>query len=307
MMHRFLFYLVVALVTPGLARAQSITVEAMTAPAEPYAIALGTGGVEGATQTESWVKYMGMVTARNVQRATLTPVLPNPGKATGAAVIVAPGGGFAMLSMENEGWPVARWLADHGVAAFILKYRLKPTPASVQGFQQEMVMLFREAGNGKPLDVNRRFADAIPRAVADASAALKLVRARAKEWRVDPTRVGMLGFSAGAITTLQLVLHTSPATMPAFIAPIYGPMDEVTVPAAAPPLFAVLAVDDPIFGNKGLALIDNWSAAKKPVELHLYQRGSHGFGMGRADTTTMQWLDSFRSWLEMNGMLKSRS
>src|SRR5688572_6139970 len=97
------------------------------APAEPNAIPLDTGSVEGQTAKESWYKQWGDPFVRNVSRATLTPFLPDPAKATGAAVIVAPGGGFRILSMGNEGWEVAKALNDRGVAAFVLKYRLQPT------------------------------------------------------------------------------------------------------------------------------------------------------------------------------------
>src|SRR3954462_96261 len=97
------------------------------APAEPNAIPLNTGGVEGQTAKETWYKQWGDPFVRNVSRATLTPFLPDPAKATGAAVIVAPGGGFRILSMGNEGWEVAKALNDRGVAAFVLKYRLMPT------------------------------------------------------------------------------------------------------------------------------------------------------------------------------------
>src|SRR3954470_7115306 len=97
------------------------------APAEPNAIPLNTGGVEGQAAKETWYKQWGDPFVRNVSRATLTPFLPERSKATGAAVIVAPGGGFRILSMGNEGWEVAEALNKHGVAAFVLKYRLMPT------------------------------------------------------------------------------------------------------------------------------------------------------------------------------------
>src|SRR3546814_15834313 len=100
-------------------------------PAQPTAIELGTGPLPGATAKESWHSQYGSKFARNVTVATLTPFLPDPAKATGAAVVVAPGGGFRTLSMENEGWDVARALADRGVAAFVLKYRPHPTPAEI--------------------------------------------------------------------------------------------------------------------------------------------------------------------------------
>ena len=107
---------------------------AIEIPAQPDAIELGTGPLPGATAPESWHSQYGSKFARNVTVATLTPFLPDPSKATGAAVIVAPGGGFRTLSMENEGWNVARALADRGVAAFVLKYRLNQTPADLEAF-----------------------------------------------------------------------------------------------------------------------------------------------------------------------------
>ncbi|BDT56686.1 hypothetical protein MasN3_01800 [Massilia varians] len=114
--------LVCALAAPALAQDDRMTPIAI--PAQPDAIVLGTGELPGAATKESWHSQYGSVFARNVTLATLTPFLPDPAKATGAAVIVAPGGGFRTLSMNNEGWDVARALADRGVAAFVLKYRL---------------------------------------------------------------------------------------------------------------------------------------------------------------------------------------
>ena len=107
----------------------------MPPPNETGAIALHTGGVKDSVASESWFRQDGRPFVRNVTQATLQPFLPDPSKATGAAVIVAPGGGFLMLSMDNEGWAVARALADQGIAAFVLKYRLRPTPAETAGFE----------------------------------------------------------------------------------------------------------------------------------------------------------------------------
>ena len=113
------------------AMAQDGTIYPLEAPAEPNAILLGTGGVEGQPAPETWFRQWGDPMARNISTATLTPFLPKPGTANGAAVIVAPGGGFRWLSMGNEGWEVAQALADRGIAAFVLKYRLNPTPESL--------------------------------------------------------------------------------------------------------------------------------------------------------------------------------
>ena len=116
------------------ARVANDKMVAIDIPAQPDAIELGTGPLPGATAQESWHTQYGSKFARNVTVATLTPYLPDPSKASGAAVIVAPGGGFRTLSMSNEGWDVAKALADKGVAAFVLKYRLVQTPADMAGF-----------------------------------------------------------------------------------------------------------------------------------------------------------------------------
>src|SRR6188768_301618 len=122
--------------------AQDGTIYPLNAPAEPNAIALGTGGVKDQPAPETWFRQWGDPMARNISTATLTPFLPKPGKANGAAVIVAPGGGFRWLSMGNEGWEVAQALADQGIAAFVLKYRLNPTPESLDAFKESMNRTF---------------------------------------------------------------------------------------------------------------------------------------------------------------------
>jgi hypothetical protein len=132
------------LAAPALAQNDKMT--PIAAPAQPTAIRLGTGTLPDAKADESWHSQYGSTFARNVIQATLTPVLPAAGKASGAAVIVAPGGGFRTLSMSNEGWDVAQALADRGVAAFVLKYRLNQTPADMAGFERAMAQMFSGAG-----------------------------------------------------------------------------------------------------------------------------------------------------------------
>lgn len=302
----------VALVAPAAAQpvrtpaemARDFTFKPIATPAEPGAIPLYSGvapGSETSTAVERWnIMGNGQRVVRNVVRPTITPFLPDPKKATGAAVIVAPGGGFKMLSMDNEGWPVAKWLASRGIAVFVLKYRLNETPADEAGFMREMGAVFAAAmsGKGERPDLTE------PRATADALQALKMVRAGAAKWRIDPARVGMVGFSAGAMTTLNATLVADAAARPAFVGYIYGPMVAVNVPADAPPMFAALALDDGLFGRQGFGIVENWHKAKRPVELHAYERGDHGFGMGLAGTTTTGWLPQFYSWLEARKLLK---
>lgn len=273
-------------------------------PTKPAAIELGTGPLPGATAQESWHSQYGSEFARNVTVATLTPFLPKKRKATGAAVIVAPGGGFRTLSMSNEGWDVAKALADKGVAAFVLKYRLNQTPADMDAFQEAMAKMFSVPRTIRPLSEQDPAVELAVQ-IADARAAFALVRENATKWRIDSDRIGMIGFSAGAMLTLSTALHGKDAK-PAFIADIYGPLSKVDVPADAPPLFVALAADDPFFANTGYGLIDSWRAAKRPVEFHLFEQGGHGFGMYPKTTTSTGWFDSYVRWLDMHGYLSPK-
>lgn len=268
------------------------------APDASKAIPLGPRAPASAPP-EQWETFAGQQIVRNVTEPTLTPVLPDPAKATGAAVIVAPGGGFLFLSMENEGFPVAQWLADRGVAAFVLKYRTRTTPRDPQGFLAAMSSLMRGAAQGSEPAI-----ETPPEAVADAQAAVRLVRARAQAWGIDPARVGLLGFSAGAMTTLGVALSEDKAARPDFIAPIYGPMGPRQVPADAPPMFLAVALDDPLMTQgKSIGLIDSWRTAKRPVEAHLYERGGHGFGMSGKRPASKLWIDEFYAWMTDRGLL----
>ena len=270
---------------------------AIAIPAQPNAIDLPTGKLPNAPAPEAWHRQYEKVFARNVTSATLTPFLPDPAKANGAAVIVAPGGGFQTLSMENEGWDVARALNARGIAAFVLKYRLNQTPPALAAFEQSQ----RIPRNGGRPPIDTMMAGLAPQ-IADADAAFALVRRNASKWRIDPTRVGMVGFSAGAMLTLATTMKSATAK-PAFIGNIYGPISAMTVPPNAPPMFVALAADDPLFGNTGFDLVENWKAAKRPVEFHLYEQGGHGFGMYPKSTTSTGWFNAFVAWVDMNGML----
>ena len=284
------------------AAAQSDKMTPIATPAQPNAITLGTGPLPGASAPESWYHQYGKDFARNVTVATLTPFLPDPAKATGTAVIVAPGGGFRSLSMENEGSDVARALAAKGVAAFVLKYRLIQTLADMAAYEASMRAMFAGAGRPRTTSNSPPAFPSLDPQLADSRAAFALVRKRAGEWHVDPSRIGMVGFSAGAALTLQTALQ-EPDAKPAFIGIIYGPLEAVTVPADAPPLFVALAADDPIFGHGGTGLIQSWMHASRPVEFHLYEQGGHGFGMYPKTTTSTGWFDAFVSWMRMHGWL----
>jgi len=299
--------LLVLLAIAQLAVAQDGTIYPLDAPPEPNAIPLNTGGVKDQPAPETWFRQWGDPMARNISRATLTPFLPKPGTANGAAVIVAPGGGFRWLSMGNEGWEVAQALADKGIAAFVLKYRLFPTPESLDGFKESMNRTFAAAA--PPADGQKEAAPARPRwdltnQQADAEAAYAMILKRAKEWGVDTARLGMIGFSAGAGLTMHCTLN-SRAMQLDFIGPIYGGMGPVEVPKNAPPMFSVIASDDFLFRGQ-FGVIDSWYKAGRPVEFHLYQNGGHGFGLGNPDRTSNRWFDAFIHWLDVNDFLVAR-
>jgi acetyl esterase/lipase len=215
---------------------------------------------------------------------------------------VAPGGGFLGLAIEKEGWDVARWFANHGVAAFVLKYRVLPTPTSQAEFADKLSRMIKgEKTDMSPPD------DTPPEALADGLAALRHVRAHAAEFGVDPARIGFMGFSAGGFLTRSVVANAG-TDMPAFAAPIYPNMRPMAVPDNAPPMFVAIASDDFLIGmaDGQTALIDSYRKAGKPIEFHLFQRGGHGYGLGNAADTTSQWPELMLRWLDVNGLLKGR-
>lgn len=289
--------------------AQDGTIYPLDNPKEPNAIPLGTGSVKDQPAKETWFRQWGDPMARNISAATLTPFLPEKGTANGAAVIVAPGGGFRWLSMGNEGWEVAEALAKKGIAAFVLKYRLHPTAESLQEFSDWMNRPRTPAPVPKP-DETGKTTTATPtmqldlsNQLQDAEAAYALLLKNAKEWGIDTQRIGMIGFSAGAGLTMHATLNSKTMKL-AFIGPIYGGMGPVKVPENAPPMFNVIASDDFLF-NGQFGVIESWFKAKRPVEFHLYQNGGHGFGLGNPNRTSNRWFDAFIHWLDVNKFLKA--
>jgi acetyl esterase/lipase len=281
---------------PGSAFSQDIGAP-IPVPSAPNEIRLYPGvapGSEGATHTEQWNQTADNRRARNVVVPTLIPVLPAAGKANGTAVIVAPGGAFRLLSMDNEGYLVANWLAQRGVSAFVLKYRLVETPAKEEDFIRARQ---QGAASGQRIGT-------FPLAVDDGRRAVQLVRENAARWKLRPGRIGMIGFSAGAMTTLEVSTGPNAATRPDFAAMIYGPMAAREVSADAPPVFLALAADDPLFGNGDFGLVSSWKKAGRPVELHFYERGGHGFGMKKQGLSSDVWPEQFWAWMRMRGLVE---
>ena len=242
-------------------------------------------GSERWTQAEQTIENtpIGAVVL-DVVTPTLTAYLPDKSKATGTGVIIAPGGAFVALAMGLEGTPVARWLQERGIAAFVLKYRV-----------------LEKRGDGIPAGLD---ADTASRyGTADAIQALRVVRQHAAEWGIDPKRVGMVGFSAGAMITTGAVLQSDSAARPNFAGVIYGgPFNKMPViPAKLPPLFLAWAQDDDIARDTETRLRDALLDAGNKPEVHVFSSGGHGFGLRAQGKTSDHWIDAFYYWLEAQG------
>ena len=267
----------------------------LVATAEAQDTPLWPGGAPGfeARRTEATVAKDYWV--KNIHNPTITAFLPPKEKATGAAVVICPGGGHRLLVYHAEGEEPARYLSSLGVAAFALQYRLG-----------------REEGSPYSIEKHAR---------EDGQRAMRLVRSRAKEWNLDPARIGMMGFSAGG-EVVSMVAFGAPAADPQAVDPVDrvssrpdfllfvypGPLGvPATVPADAPPAFLLVASDDGLFGVTA-DLLEKYRAAKVPVEAHVLARGGHGFNMGdrSALASVKGWPQRMADWLADSGFLKPR-
>jgi acetyl esterase/lipase len=248
-------------------------------------------GVPGFEQYGPWLT--------NVAEPTLTVFRPDPGTSTGTAVIVCPGGGFHFLSMENEGVKVAEWLRARGITAFVLKYRvLQTTPEHMGRVIAESVK-----------HIDEEMAPVFPLAMADARSALGYVRGHAVEFGILPTRLGVIGFSAGGMLAVSLAVTSPDGRGPDFVAPIYTHVNDMirplVVPKSAPPAFIVMATDDDLgFAPESTELYNAWIAAGRSAELHAYAKGGHGFAMLRRGLPVDTWPERFEDWLRFKGWLK---
>ena len=223
----------------------------------------------------------------DVTTPTLTAYLPDPAHATGTGIIVAPGGACLALAMDLEGTSVARWLQQQGIAAFVLKYR-------VQRKQQE----------GIPADLD--MARACRNGMADGIQAVKRVRQNAAAWGVSPHRVGVLGFSAGAMIASGALLQADATARPDFAALVYGaPFGSLpAVPGSLPPVFMAWAQDDDQARTAAVRFYDALLAADQRPEAHIYASGGHGFGLRRQGTSSDHWIEAFQGWLQAQGLLR---
>jgi acetyl esterase/lipase/lysophospholipase L1-like esterase len=236
----------------------------------------------------------------NVSHPTLTVYPADPKYNTGTAVIVCPGGGFYILSMSSEGTDVAHWLNQKGVTVFILKYRLAESLTD----DPAMELLGKL---GKP-DFAKTISNIIPLAVADGRAAIKYVREHAAGYGISPSRVGIMGFSAGGTVAGSSGFNYTVDNRPDFVAPIYGyitPEMTPNVAADEPPFFIAAATDDQLgLAPNSVELYSKLLAAKHSAELHMYVKGGHGFGMNKQNIPTDTWIDRFGDWLGEHGLLK---
>jgi predicted peptidase len=238
----------------------------------------------------------------NVTRPTLNVFAPETGKANGTAVIICPAGAFYALSINSEGYEVANWLAQKGVTCFVLKYRLAHTLSNDPTAEVASKM-------GKK-EFEEETGKVIPLAIADGRAAITYVRRHAQEYGVYPDRIGIMGFSAGGTVAGSALFSYTLENRPNFVAPVYpflpSPMIG-NIANDAPPVFIVAATDDGLgLAPHSIDLYSKLLAAKKDVELHMYARGNHGFGMKKQNLPTDNWIERFYDWLSVQRLLTKK-
>lgn len=267
---------------------------AIEPPEEPPQIALNPGLDNLEVTTPNWVMAGSQVWLQNVTRASIIPYLA-AGDGPHPSVILIPGGGFKFLSMSNEGWLIAERLVAAGVNVFLLKYRVDATPQDPILFQRELMSALTTSSISR--DPSLYDQENVRRAREDAQRALVYLREHSAQFRIDPNKLGLLGFSAGAITAIAVALDNRAEEPPDWVGALYGSLIAVDVPRSPPPLFIAMASDDPLFNHEGFGLVTSWHDAGGATELHWYTRGGHGFGAIEQGTTSDRWLNQFLAWL----------
>lgn len=231
---------------------------------------------------------------KNINNPSVTVYLPAKEKATGAAVVICPGGGHRLLVIDAEGTEPARFLNSLGIAAFVLKYRLG-----------------REENSPYKVDIQPK---------EDAYRAMRLVRSRAKQFGLDTNRIGILGFSAGGEVADMIAFEPGKDNpkapdlidrlngRPDFLMLVYpGPLFiPDMIPADSPPAFLVAANDDACCSVSIVQLLERYRAAKVPVEMHLFAQGDHGFNMGNRSKlkSINTWPQRLADWLSDTHILQ---
>ncbi|MDB5339736.1 MAG: axeA1 4 [Planctomycetaceae bacterium] len=259
----------------------------------PTAIPLWSQGAPGSEARAKEMEDFVGDNCGNVHNPTLTPYVPERAKATGTAVIICPGGGHSKLCLGHEGYALAEWFRDRGIAAFVLKYRLAREKGSTYTIQEH--------------------------AMADTRRALRLVRSRAAEWHIKSDRVGILGFSAGGELAAYAAMKNDPgqknaadvieqqSCRPDFQALIYpGSSGSFTAEAGMPPVFITAGYGDRPDISEGMAtLYLKYKAVKVPAELLLFANAGHGFGYRHnvKPSAAARWPERFTEWLTDSGLL----
>lgn len=210
-----------------------------------------------------------------------------------------PGRWVHFLVVEKEGTDVANWLNARGVAAFMLKYRLAPTPDDDQAFLAQVTDLSPRLEEIKQVR---------PVALSDGLQAMRTLRKHIGRWGIPADRLGVMGFSAGGAVAAGVATEYDDQSRPSFAAPIYAPWQGGAVPANAPPLFLAAAADDAqVDVRSSLALFSAWRAVNRPAELHLYSKGGHGFGLIKHNLPSDAWMDQFWAWLQAHDFVPTGS
>ena len=245
----------------------------------------------------------------NIKDPEIIAYLPEEGKATGAAMIVCPGGGFTVSYFTKEGTNVAEWLAEHGVAAFVLKYRL------VHFAHNSEEAFYSISGSPAPkytpeeakaLEEHRPIG--IQMGYDDGRAAIAYLRTHASEFGIDPDRIGIMGFSAGALLSIDVALNHTPQNRPNLVAPVYGeitPMPE-SLPEDAAPLFIAAPEYDIFNGLTAIDMMLAWRNAGRPAEAHYFAYEGHGFGYTpdpQRQRPSYVWIDLFYTFMQKSGFL----
>ncbi len=231
----------------------------------------------------------------NISSPTLT--IYEPTNPNGTGIVVAPGGGFMFLSIKTEGYDVAEWLTKKGFTVFLLKYRTLPI---VTDNPTGLLMDNYNANKWEDLIKNQ-----IPICVADGRAAIEFARTHATEYKINPNRIGIIGFSAGGTVAASTAFDYNKNNRPDFAAPIYPYFPETflkTTLADAPPMFLLAATNDEGgFNLHCVNLYKHWFSSKKIIELHLYANGGHGFGMLKQNLPKDNWIERFYEFLQGQG------
>lgn len=255
-------------------------------------------GSENWDWEEKVVETPGGKMISDVTTPVLLPYLaPEP---NGTAVIVAPGGAFHILAIDHEGHQVAQWLNKKGISAFVLKYRLvHPNPNKPE---HNLMTLIQNQDYATLDSIN---AAVVPLAMQDGLTAVEHVRGNAASYGIDPNNIGFMGFSAGGTLTMSVVYNATDANRPNFVAPIYaygGAILGSEVPKVRTPIFVAAASDDELgFAPHSAQIYLKWLEAGQPAELHIFEKGGHGFGMRDTGGPVDGWIELYYNWLKAAG------